>query len=81
MWSHSVSDRNPLCRNALTTQAEPNTVRNTCVSETAERDMEESEREIRSSPGAPRELDHAGGIEGAGARRHGGDPIDDEAQR
>jgi len=44
---------------------------------------EQSGREIGSSPGAPRELDHAGGVEDAGApaRRGGGDKAVGEEER
>lgn len=60
MWSHSASERNPLCRNALaatpTKETAIRVVR--CVgSEGGEA------RKIRSSPGVPRELDDAGGVE------------------
>lgn len=71
-WSHSASDRKPLCRNALIATRNHRAVR-------FPRDLgfrgrrERSGREIRSPPGAPRELDHAGGVEGtsAPARRRG----------
>jgi hypothetical protein len=44
---------------------------------------EQSGREIGSSPGAPRELNHAGGVEGAGAPapRGGGDKAVREEER
>ena len=47
------------------------------------RRAEQSGREIGSSPGAPRELDHAGGVEGAGApaRRGGGGKAAGEEER